>query len=270
MRSFSPKPLVEVVDLHDDVAQARARRDLDLLEVQLPHLVGLGGHLLVAGQTRLRLGLAPLGVGAHPLQLFLEPLLPLGVLLALDLEAGGLGLQVLGVVALVGVEATASRPRRSTGRRCPGSTRSWVTATTVPGYWARCCSSQFTDSASRWLVGSSSSSRSGCSSRSLHSATRRFSPPDRLVTGQSPGRQPRASMACSSCASRSHALAWSSCSWSLPISSMSSSVYSVAICSAISLNRSSLPLISATPSWTFSRTVLSSVRGGSWSRMPTV
>jgi len=36
---------------------------------------------------------------------------------------------------------------------------------------------QATDSASRWLVGSSSSSMSGASSRSLHSATRRFRRP---------------------------------------------------------------------------------------------
>ncbi len=80
--------LVELVDLDDDAAQARARRDLDLLEVQLPHLVGLGGHFLVTGQSRLGLGLPPLGVGADPLQLFLEALGALGVLLALDLETG--------------------------------------------------------------------------------------------------------------------------------------------------------------------------------------
>lgn len=99
--------LVELVDLDDDIAQTRARRDLDLLEVQLPHLVGLGGHFLVTGQSRLGLGLPPLGVGAHPLQLFLEALGTLGVLLPLDLETGLLGLQVLGVVALVTVQAAA-------------------------------------------------------------------------------------------------------------------------------------------------------------------
>ena len=36
-----------------------------------------------------------------------------------------------------------------------------MTATTAPLYSSRCLSSQATDSASRWLVGSSSSSRSG-------------------------------------------------------------------------------------------------------------
>ena len=223
MRTLSPKALERLSTSTTIAAQPRARRDLDLLEVQLPHLVGLGRHLLVAGQSRLGLGLPPLGVGADPLQLLLEALGALGVLLALDLEAGGLVLQVRGVVALV---------RDGPGRgRAPGSTaatlsrkyRSWVTATTVPGYFARCCSSHCTDSASRWLVGSSSSSRSGASSSSLQSATRRRSPPERLVTGQSPGGQPRASMACSSWVSRSHALAWSRSSWSLPISSISAS-----------------------------------------------
>ena len=75
MRTLSPNALERLLDLDDDTAQTRARRDLDLLEVQLPHLVGLGGHLLVTGQTGLGLGLPPLGVGADPLQLFLEPLL---------------------------------------------------------------------------------------------------------------------------------------------------------------------------------------------------
>lgn len=99
--------LGEVLDLDDDGAQTRARRDLDLVEVQLPHLVGLGRHLLVAGETGLGLGLTPLGVGPHPLQLFLEALGALLVLLALDLEAGGLLVEVGGVVALVGDRATA-------------------------------------------------------------------------------------------------------------------------------------------------------------------
>ena len=45
-------------------------------------------------------------------------------------------------------------------------------------------SSQATDSASRWLVGSSSSSRSGLDSSSRHRATRRRSPPDSVVTSR--------------------------------------------------------------------------------------
>ena len=51
-------------------------------------------------------------------------------------------------------------------------------------------------SASRWLVGSSSSRMSGFDSSSLVSATRRSSPPDSLVTSASPGGQRNASSAC--------------------------------------------------------------------------
>jgi hypothetical protein len=63
---------------------------------------------------------------------------------------------------------------------------------TVPGYCSRNFSSQATDSASRWLVGSSSSSMSGSDSSRRHSATRRFSPPDslfdlRIPVGQAQG-----------------------------------------------------------------------------------
>src|SRR6202041_2002078 len=57
----------------------------------------------------------------------------------------------------------------------------------VPGSFPRCCSSHCTLSASRWLVGSSRSSRSGFDSSSLHNATRRRSPPDRWVTGSAGG-----------------------------------------------------------------------------------
>ncbi|MCW2948677.1 MAG: ribosomal protein [Actinoallomurus sp.] len=93
--------------LRDDhrVAQARARRDLDLLEVELAVLGRLGRHLLVSLQTGPALGLARLGVGADPLQLILQALLLLDVLLTLDLESLGLLLQVGGVVALVRVAA---------------------------------------------------------------------------------------------------------------------------------------------------------------------
>src|SRR4029453_1627089 len=70
--------LAELVGLDHDTAEARAWRDLDLLEVQLSGLVGLRGHLLVALEAGLALGLAALGVGAHPLELVLEPLRALG------------------------------------------------------------------------------------------------------------------------------------------------------------------------------------------------
>src|SRR5690606_5837038 len=48
--------LAQVLRLEDHVAQARARGDLDLLEVELARPLRLRGHLLVAGQARLRLG----------------------------------------------------------------------------------------------------------------------------------------------------------------------------------------------------------------------
>jgi hypothetical protein len=60
-------------------------------------------------------------------------------------------------------------------------------------------------SASRWLVGSSSSSRSGRANNNRHSATRRCSPPERLVTFASGGGQRSASIACSMRASMSQA-----------------------------------------------------------------
>src|SRR2546425_223678 len=69
---------------------------------------------------------------------------------------------------------------------------------TVPLYCRRCCSSHWTDSASRWLVGSSSNRMSGSWISSRQSATRRFSPPDSTSTWVSGGGHRRASMAISS------------------------------------------------------------------------
>src|SRR5690606_13293473 len=92
--------LLQVLRLDHDRAEARPRRDLDLLEVELPGALRLGGHLLVAREPRLRLRLAALRVAAHPLELVGEALGELGILLALDLEALGLLLEVGRVVAL--------------------------------------------------------------------------------------------------------------------------------------------------------------------------
>ena len=99
--------LLQVLRLQDESAQARSRRDLDLFEVELAGAVGLGSHFLVAGQTGLGLGLASLGVGADPLEFLGQALGLLGVLLALDFQAGALLLQVRGVVALVRVQVAA-------------------------------------------------------------------------------------------------------------------------------------------------------------------
>jgi hypothetical protein len=56
--------------LDDQVAQARARRDVEF--VGLVALLVVLEQLLEARQARLALGLAALGVGAHPLQLLLH------------------------------------------------------------------------------------------------------------------------------------------------------------------------------------------------------
>ena len=98
------KALAEVLGLDDLLAQAWTGRNLNLGEVELLGALGLGGHLLVAGKTRLALGLAGLCSRAYPLELALELLGALGVLLALELETGGLLLEVGGVIALIGEE----------------------------------------------------------------------------------------------------------------------------------------------------------------------
>src|SRR5690606_16944744 len=99
--------LDQVLDFDDGAAEARPRRDLDLLEIELAGLLGFGGHLLVAAEPGLGLALASLGVRADPFELVPEALLELGVLAALHLHALGLLLQVGGVVALVRVGAAA-------------------------------------------------------------------------------------------------------------------------------------------------------------------
>src|SRR5690606_28647573 len=63
--------LLQLLRVDDDGTEAGPRRDLDLVEVELARAVRLGGHLLVAGETRLRLGLTALGAGAHPLEFVL-------------------------------------------------------------------------------------------------------------------------------------------------------------------------------------------------------
>ena len=69
---------------------------------------------------------------------------------------------------------------------------------TAPAYSLRCFSSHWTLSASRWLVGSSSSRIEGFWISSRVSAMRRFSPPERFSTDQSDGGQRSASIATSS------------------------------------------------------------------------
>src|SRR5690606_15392565 len=99
--------LLQAGRLEHDVAQPRAGRDVDLLEVQLAGPLGLGGELLVALQPSLVLGLPGLRVGPYPLQLLLEDLGPFGILATLDGQPLPLRLQVRGVVALVRVGPAA-------------------------------------------------------------------------------------------------------------------------------------------------------------------
>ena len=101
------KALLKILRLDDDATQARARRNLNFLEVELAGALGLGSHLLVAGQTGLRLCLTALRIRANPLEFFLQTLGQLGILLPLNGQTLFLRLQVGGVVALVGVEVAA-------------------------------------------------------------------------------------------------------------------------------------------------------------------
>ena len=98
--------LVQMMGLENLVAQTRAHGDADVGPVELLACAGLGLHLLVAGQTGLVLGLTGLRRAAHPLELGLHTLGKLGIAVALSLDTRGLGLQIRGVVALVGIEVT--------------------------------------------------------------------------------------------------------------------------------------------------------------------
>ena len=131
---------------------------------------------------------------------------------------------------------------------------SWVTAITVPLYCFRYNSSHSTDSASRWLVGSSRSKISGSLSSRRHKATRRRSPPERNFTGVSPSGQRKASMARSSFESSSQASLWSINSVSLPCRSMSAFISSSVIGSENLLLHSSYSFRMSTTSCTPSST----------------
>ena len=100
------KPLVEVFDLDDDIAQPLAMRNDDL-RVGRPALVGCVQQFLEGLDTRLGLGLARLGAGRDPFALAADRALARVVLAAFLLEALGLGFEIGGVVALVGNAAAA-------------------------------------------------------------------------------------------------------------------------------------------------------------------
>ncbi|KMS64631.1 hypothetical protein BVRB_018280, partial [Beta vulgaris subsp. vulgaris] len=91
--------LADVLELDDLIAQALGHGDEDLVR-HVALLVLDVAQLLEAGQARLALGLAALGIGANPLQLLLHRLHARVFGLLLLLQAAFLLVQPLGVVAL--------------------------------------------------------------------------------------------------------------------------------------------------------------------------
>ena len=265
--------LAHIARLHDHVAEARARRNVDLDAIDL-----LGGILreqfLVRIEARLALGLACARGHADPLELALQRALALGLLFLLDGQPLLLLVEPGGVVPFPGKRPAAIELQNPAGdvveevaivrdRRRPSLCIPSGTARATP-----------TDSASRWLVGSSSSSRSGDCSSSRHSATRRFSPPESFVTSASAGGSRRASIACSSFESRSQAPAASIASCTFACSSSSFSIASGDMSSPnfalISSKRVRSARIGATPSSTLPNTFLDGSSCGSCGRYPTV
>ena len=95
----------------------------------------------------------------------------------------GAGQHVGRVAALVLVDRRRRPPPRCAVQTASRNQRSWVTTSIAPSRAARWPASQAIASTSRWLVGSSSSSRSGWSSSTRASAIRRRSPPDSARDG---------------------------------------------------------------------------------------
>ena len=114
--------------------------------------------------------LARLGIRPNPVEFVGQPLAKLRVL-APSTFSRRLRLQVGGVVPLVGERPAAVELRIHTGDALSRKYRSWVMATTVPGYFSRCCPATARSPHPGGFVGSSSSNRSGCCNSSLHSAT---------------------------------------------------------------------------------------------------
>ena len=158
----------------------------DWLRRRAPHLVGQRAGALDA---RLLLGAARGGAPVQPLGLAAQ-----GV--SQDHLAALLGVHAARSLS-AGVGRRSRRPRRA-GRpalrrsssrmrvetRCR-KRRSWVTVSVAKGPRARNSSSHTMLSTSRWLVGSSSRSRSGRRASSRASATRFCQPPESDATGVS-------------------------------------------------------------------------------------
>ena len=124
--------LVQVLGHQDLGAQTRAHGDADIGIVDLLAGASLGLHLLVTGQTRLVLGLACLRGGTHPVELGDDALGQALLALTLSGGASGLGLEIGGVVALIGVEVTAVDLANPLGHVVE-EVAICVTASTAPG-----------------------------------------------------------------------------------------------------------------------------------------
>ena len=95
------EPLAQPLGIDDDVAKARACRNMDLGGVDLPAVV-LGKHLFISVDPGLGFGLAGLRRGAHPVQLARQRL-HAGILgLAFLQKTLLLLLQPTGIIALIG------------------------------------------------------------------------------------------------------------------------------------------------------------------------
>ena len=141
---------------------------------------------------------------------------------------------------------------------------------TVPLYCWRCCSSQSIDSASRWLVGSSSNNTSGFCKSKRQRATLRRSPPESVPMSCSSGGQRKASIARSILVSSSQASRASILSCTSPWRAMSLSILSGSDSTSSSIKAllissysARTSTISCAPSKTMSRTVLLGSSSGS-------
>ena len=145
-------------------------------------------QLVEGADAGLGLGLARLGRAADPFELVVDRLLLALLLALLLLQPLGLLLQIAGIIGFVDVIAAAIELEHPV-HDIVEEVAVVGDEDDVAGIIDRDAFPAIaTLSASRWLVGSSSSRMSGFSSSSRVSATRRFSPPDRLVDRAVAGR----------------------------------------------------------------------------------
>ena len=222
--SLSPNAFFTPSALHDDVAEPRARRDVDLVRLAARLDAALGDELLVGREAGLALGLPRARRHAHPLELALERALARALGLLLDLEPRLLLLEPRGVVAL------PRDARAAVELEDPARDVVEEVAVVRDG-----------DDRARELLEELLEPRDGLGvevvrglveeehvglldRRRRQSATRRFSPPEIFVTSASGGGQRSASIAISSVRSSSQPFAASIASCTLPYSAMTLSI----------------------------------------------